>query len=326
MSFLKFKISSNKNLFWLTYPLFLVVFWCFIRSFLKNEYVCIVREIIFLFFVMIISSCNNIEDVILEDNTVPADNTINNTIIETYINKLYISTIGREPIYAEFTADFNILRDADVSQDSREIVIDGILNKDEYINNLFKLESEHLLLGLDTADINQNILVLNILITTSHGIDSIYFVDALYRMLKLQEVLPGLYDRTISNIEMHKRMVNNNSYDEINMGTENFVISMFQSFMQRYPSTSELNNGKLMVNNNNSSVFFIAGNGKEDFLNIFIESDEYYAGQTNILFNRYLFRDPTSEESVNYSLDYINSQDYKLLQKRILSTNEFIGL
>ena len=46
----------------------------------------------------------------------------------------------------------------------------------------------------------------------------------------------------------------------------------------------------------------------------------------NILFNRYLFRDPTSEESVNYSLDYINSQDYKLLQRRILSTNEFIGL
>ena len=48
--------------------------------------------------------------------------------------------------------------------------------------------------------------------------------------------------------------------------------------------------------------------------------------QTNILFNRYLFRDPTSEESVNYSLEYINSQDYKLLQRRILSTNEFIGL
>ena len=75
-----------------------------------------------------------------------------------------------------------------------------------------------------------------------------------------------------------------------------------------------------------ASVFFIPGNGKEDFINIFIESDEYYTGQTNILFNRYLFRDPTSEESVNYSLDYINSQDYKLLQRRILSTNEFIGL
>ena len=167
---------------------------------------------------------------------------------------------------------------------------------------------------------------LTVLLSTSHGLDSIYFAENLARMLKLQEVLPGLGNGTISNIEMHKRMVNNNFYDEINMGTENFVVSMFQSFMQRYPTLSELENGTLMVNGNNASLFFIAGNGKEDFINIFIGSDEYFTGQTNILFNRYLFRDPTSEESINFSLDYINSQDYKLLQRRILSSNEFVGI
>jgi hypothetical protein len=284
------------------------------------------KKLLFLFSVLIISSCSKIEDVIVGDNTMPPDNTIENTTIETYINKLYISTIGREPTESEFLSDFSILREADISQESRGVIIDGILNKDEYYNNLFKLECEHLLLGLDTADINQNILVINVLLTTAQGLELLYFEDALERMLKLQEVLPGLGDGTISNIEMHKRMVNNNMYDEINMGTENFVISMFQSFMQRYPTISELENGKLMVNDNNASLFFIPGNGKEDFINIFIESDEYFTGQTNILFNRYLFRDPTSEESVNYSLDYINSQDYKLLQRRILSTNEFIGL
>ena len=81
-----------------------------------------------------------------------------------------------------------------------------------------------------------------------------------------------------------------------------------------------------MVDGGNASIFLVSGNGKEDFINIFMESDEYFTGQTNILFNRYLFRDPTSEESINYSLDYINTQDYQLLQRRILSTNEFIGL
>ena len=284
------------------------------------------KKLLFLFSVLIISSCNKIEDVIVGDNILPPDNTIENTTIETYINKLYISTIGREPIETEFTTDFTTLREADVSQESREIVIDGILNKDEYTNNLFKLECEHLLLGLDTADINQYIHVLTVLLETAHGLDSIYFYENRERMVRLKEVLPGLGSGTISNMEMHKRMVNNNMYDEINMGTENFVISMFQSFFGRYPTASELENGALMVNDNNASVFFIPGNGKEDFINIFIESDEYYTGQTNILFNRYLFRDPTSEESINYSLDYINSQNYKLLQRRILSTNEFIGL
>ncbi|MBT5859175.1 MAG: hypothetical protein HOH88_04825 [Flavobacteriales bacterium] len=284
------------------------------------------RNLLFLFSILIISSCTKIDDVIVNDNILPPDYTIENTTIDHYINKLYISTIGREPTEIEFTSDFSVLRESNLGQESREIVIDGILNKEEYNNNLFKLESEHLLLGLDTADINQNIHVLTVLLTTAHGLDSIYFVENLEKMLKLQEVLPGLGDGTISNMEMHKRMVNNNMYDEINMGTENFVISMFQSFFGRYPTTTELENGKLMVNDNNASVFFIPGNGKEDFINIFIESDEYYTGQTKILFNRYLFRDPNSEESVNYSLDYINSQNYKLLQRRILSTNEFIGI
>tara|TARA_B100000767_G_scaffold272201_1_gene299388 strand:+ start:167 stop:970 length:804 start_codon:yes stop_codon:yes gene_type:complete len=267
-----------------------------------------------------------VEEVIVDGYTHPIDSTIENMIIENYVNKLYISTIGREPTTTEFDSDYGILRESNMNQESRENVINGILTKDEYNNNLFKLESEHLLLALDTADINQNIHVLNGLISTAEGLDLLYFEDALEKMLKLQEVLPGLSSGTISTFEMHKRMVNNNFYDEINMGTENFVVSMFQSFMQRYPTLSELENGKLMVNNNNASVFFMPGNGKDDFINIFIESDEYFTGQTNILFNRYLFRDPTSEESVNYSLDYIYSKDYKLLQRKILSTNEFIGL
>tara|TARA_B110000902_G_C13886904_1_gene428978 strand:- start:246 stop:611 length:366 start_codon:yes stop_codon:yes gene_type:complete len=121
-------------------------------------------------------------------------------------------------------------------------------------------------------------------------------------------------------------MVNNNFFDEINMGTENFVIAMFQHFLLRYPTQAEVENASDMVNDGNATVFFETGNGKDDFINIFFASDEYYTGQTNILFNRYLFRNPTSEESVNYSLDYINTGDYKLLQKRVLSNNEFIGL
>ena len=196
----------------------------------------------------------------------------------------------------------------------------------EYYNNLFKLESEHLLLGADTSDINQNIHVLNVLLSNSQGLDSIYFAENLARMMKLQEVLPGLVNGTILNIEMHKRMVDNGFYDEINMGTENFVVSMFQNFINRYPTLFELQSGKTMVDGGNASIFLVSGNGKEDFINIFLESDEYFTGQTNILFNRYLFRAPTSEESINFSLDYINTQDYQLLQSRILSTNEFIGL
>ena len=102
-----------------------------------------------------------------------------------------------------------------------------------------------------------------------------------------------------------------------------------ENFIQRSPSDEESESGRNMVIEGQGILFSQSGNSKEDFIDIFFESDAYFMGQTNILFNRYLFRNPSSEESVNYSLDYINSrtiEGYKELQTRILSTDEFIGL
>ena len=285
------------------------------------------KNALFLFLLLIISSCTKIEDIIVGDNTLPPDYTIENTTIENYINKLYISTIGREPTEAEFTTDFNLLRNANLFQKSREIVIDGILNKSEYSFNLFTLESANILNSVDTAMINERISSYQqFLLVTTNFLDSIYVANELERMLSFQNSLTAFYLGTTTITELYRAMANNIFFDEINMGTENFVVAMFQHFLSRYPTDSELESAKDMVDDKNATLFFETGNGKNDFLDIFFTSNEYFTGQTNILFNRYLFRNPSSEESVNYSLDYINTGDYKSLQKRILSSEEFIGL
>ncbi len=285
------------------------------------------KNALFLFLVLLISSCTKIEDIIVGDNTLPPDYTIENTTIENYINKLYISTIGREPTEAEFTTDFNLLRNANLSQKSREIVIDGILNKSEYSFNLFTLESANILNSVDTAMINERISSYQqFLLVTTNFLDSIYVANELERKLSFQNSLAAFYLGTTTITELYRAMANNIFFDEINMGTENFVVAMFQHFLSRYPTDSELESAKDMVDDKNATLFFETGNGKNDFLDIFFTSNEYFTGQTNILFNRYLFRNPSSEESVNYSLDYINTGDYKSLQKRILSSDEFIGL
>jgi hypothetical protein len=277
-------------------------------------------------FVILTISCTKVEEVIVDGNTHPIDPTIENMIIENYVNKLYISTIGREPTIIEFDSDYGILRASNMNQESREEVINGILTKDEYNNNLFKLESANILNGVDTAMINERYYLYKYFLMNATGFDSIYIAYEFERLSVLKQALPELNAEIIMSTELHKRMTNNIFFDEINMGTENFVVAMFQNFLLRYPTQAEVENAKLMVNDGNATVFFQTGNGKDDFINIFFASDEYFTGQTNMLFNRYLFRDPTSEESVNYSLDFINSQDYKLLQRRILSTNDFIGL
>jgi len=284
------------------------------------------RKALFLFAIVIIASCTKVEDVLVDGNIIPPDNTIENTTIENYINKLYISTIGREPTSSEFDANFETLREDNLDQESREEVIDGILAKEEYYNNLFKLESANILNGVDTAMINERYYLYKYFLMNATGFDSIYIGYEFERLSVLKQALLDLNAEIITNTELYKRMVNNNFYDDINMGTENFIVSCFQNFMGRYPTEAEVENSSVMVDGGNSTLFFQAGNGKDDFIDIFFSSDEYFTGQTSILFKRYLFRNPSSEESVNYSLDYINSNDYKELQKRILSTNEFIGL
>jgi hypothetical protein len=284
------------------------------------------RSLLFLFFILIISSCTKFEDVIVDGNTHPNDPTIENTVIENYVNKLYISTIGREPTKVEFDDNFETLREANLSQQSREIVIDKVLDKAEYFNNLFKIESANILNGVDTAMINERYYLYKYFLMNASGFDSIYIGYEFERLSVLKQALPELNAGTITNTELYKRMVNNNFFDDINMGTENFVVAMFQHFLLRYPTGAEVENASDMVNDGNATLFFETGNGKDDFISIFFSSDEYFTGQTSILFNRYLFRYPSSEESVNYSLDYINTDDYKILQRRILSANEFIGL
>ena len=279
-----------------------------------------------LFFILIFFSCTKVEDIIIRDNTLPPDHTIENITIETYINKLYISTIGREPTQMEFSTDFEFLRNTNLSQESREIIVDGILNKSEYPVKLFSLESANILNGVDTSMIAERIDIYESLLNTTSGPDSIFIVTELQRMLLFQQSILQFNLGQIKIKELYISMVKNNFFDEINMGTENFVVAMFQHFLLRYPSSSELEAAKDMVDNNNAVVFFESGMGKDDFIDIFFASEEYYAGQVHILFNRYLFRDPTSSESVDFTLQYISSDDYKQLQKSILTSNEFIGL
>ncbi|MEC7863512.1 MAG: hypothetical protein VX762_01190 [Bacteroidota bacterium] len=272
------------------------------------------KKLIFIFSIITIISCTKTEEVI---NIHPPDNTIENITIETYINKLYVSVIGREPTSIELDASFNPLREANLSYESRELVITAIQSNSEYYYNLFRLESLNILNGIDTVDINAEITALT--------------GSELERMLALQEALPKLVEETLEGgiPEMHKRMVNNSFYDKIHMSPMSFVISVFENFIQRSPSDEESESGRNMVIEGQGILFSQSGNSKEDFIDIFFESDAYFMGQTNILFNRYLFRNPSSEESANYSLDYINSrtiEGYKELQTRILSTDEFIGL
>jgi hypothetical protein len=135
-----------------------------------------------------------------------------------------------------------------------------------------------------------------------------------------------LANGTIGVREMHRRMVTNDIYDQINMGSYNYVLSLFNNFLFRDPTVAEHDASITMVDGFVAVVFFQTGNSKAEFIDIFLNSDDYYEGQVRDLYLRYLFREPTSEEQGYHSARYFDSDDFDQFQKDILSLDEFAGL
>lgn len=277
--------------------------------------------------VFLLSSCTKTEEVIIEGNTAPPDPTIENVIKENYIHKLYISLLGRKATDNEFDEALTTINQGNLSAESRLEVIESIQSKPEFFNNEFTLMRGNLLNNLDTNEVTLYLAVFENEIANSNDPDYTAALETeKARLEPLSTLLNELTNGAIDMPEAHRRCVNNFFYDEINMGTENFVVSMYQNFLARYPSTEELEKASTMVDNLPSIIFYEVGDSKDDFINIFMASDDYFEGQVNTLFERYLFRSANSEESASLGQAYKNSLNYQALQQSILSSDEYVGL
>lgn len=291
-----------------------------------------------LFLLFLAASCKKYEEETVPSNIAPPDNSVSSITIEHYINKVYISVLGRKPDSAENTQSFSLLSRNSLSPSSRSEFLNTLFLKEDYFSHLYEITRQDLLDNMDTALISERIYVLDFLLITETNpliIDILKYEKN--RFLKMQTILPDLMSGNIDIIEMQRRCVDNNIYDEINMGTENFVLSVFTHFLFRsptgYPSDSltagkqtELNSASAMVDGKNSLFFFQAGSSKEDFLNIFFNSNDYFEGQVRYLYLRYLFRNPSSAEMTGAAIKYKNSKNYIEMQKEILSSDEYTGI
>ncbi|MCB0395106.1 MAG: hypothetical protein KDD36_00545 [Flavobacteriales bacterium] len=281
---------------------------------------------------MLMAGCAKDELIVVPDNIVPPDPTVSDlprqVIMENYINKLYISVLGRKPSSAELATGLTILQQNDLSMADREQLVEIILSSNEYYARAYDLARIELLNGLDTAQITQDIFIYNLLLqdTATYGPYFPAIKAEIARLEALQDVPVDFPSGQINMIGVHRRCVDNAYYDDINMGTENFVVSMFQNFLLRYPTQTELAEASKIVDGFTGTLFYQIGENKADFLTIFFASSGYFEGQVRNLFQRYLFKDATSEQMSSLSAMYQSNSDYKALQKTILSMDEFVGL
>lgn len=272
-------------------------------------------------------ACNKTDEVLIEGNVAPPDETVENVTVENYVNKLYISLLGRKATDSEFTEGLNTLESDELSSASRETLISSIQALPDYHVNEYEIARASLVNGLDTNTVYQYIYILNeqLSLETDPDIIAQYNVE-IQKLQDLIDVTSDLDNNLIDMKEVHQRCVSNFFYDEINMGSENFVVSIYQNFFFRYPTTEELEEAVKVVDGLQGIVFFEVASGKDDFISKFTESNEYYEGQVRDLFLRYLFREPTAAEISDLATDYKEGASFKTIQQQILSSDEYVGI
>jgi hypothetical protein len=277
---------------------------------------------------LLLASCTKTEEVYVPDNIPPPDMTISEVKVENYINKVHISLLGREATDAQMTAGKDILHAHNLSADDRIAFLHSVMEDSMYLRNIIDYTSTLLIRAY--IDSNYNNYFINRYTLLLADTANAAFFDQLHSEIDRYRQLNALEREYMAGViklpEVQRRLVNNSYYDEINMGTTNFVISCFETFFFRSPTSAELLQGETMVDGFYSQLLFEEGRTKEDFLQIFFNSDSYYEGQVRDLFKRYLYREPTSEEIAYYTARYKGNTDYKDLQSIILSLNEYIGL
>jgi hypothetical protein len=275
---------------------------------------------------VLVSSCSK-DEIIVPDNIAPPDGTISTLVLENYVTKAYIALLGRKPTDAEETEAVALLRSTDLDGASRTAMLTSIMALPEYREKIVETTAFKLLNNYDTAAAANQIEIYDNLLSNPDFMDYWDEIQAeRLRMVQLQEAHDLFISGQISLIELRRRMINNDFYDQINMGTENYVRSTFNHFFGRNPTTAELEEGKNMVDGEEGVLFGQLAQYKDGYNAVILGADEYYAGQVNELFVRYLFRSPDTEESVHFAELYRTTADFDRLQRDILSLDEYIGL
>lgn len=280
------------------------------------------RKLYPLLLIIILLSCEKYEIETITGNQPPEEVVVTSEMKEAYVNRLYIILLGRKAVADEFDAALQLLGEtADSAQ--RFALVDTLGNRPEYKHQLYDVARADYLESLDTAIIRQDYEQAVSILNMTSGNAREYWLDLVDRIGALLRIPDELDNDLIDMIEVHRRVVNNPYYDNINMGTENFVVATFQHFLFRYPTQVELMECSEMVNGFPGSLFLQSGSSKEDFLDIFFASNDYYEGQVINLYNKYLFSTPNNEDLLKLMKTYKNSGDFLELQKQILASDAY---
>lgn len=249
--------------------------------------------------------------------------------IQLYVNKMYVDILGREATQNELTANTNLLIAQNLSSTARAQIADALLNDTSYYQRLIDITSADFLDGNGGQQIADKLLEFNYLLQYADSINdellSLYLETEIARLNVLQTTKQEYAAGTIGINEFYRRFIDNYFYDQINMGSENFVKATFDDLFRRFPTTSELSSGITMIDGFPAVLLLTDGVNKTDFMNIVVNADAFYEGLTRKAYLQLLLREPDTQETGAGIALVKPTGDYKALQKQLLISEAYAG-
>lgn len=273
---------------------------------------------------LLLVSCGR--DTIVPVDNLPVDSTITQIELENYINKTHIALLNRKPTETELAQSLQQLDIDRYNRSIRDAYVLGIQDLDRSKWAIWQFLSDRILDGIDTAQVRESADIFQYRVDNSGTQnEKDYWQWLLDRTNNNLVALEGWYNQDSTYNSLVGWMVRMPIYDEINMGTENFVVSIYQHFYHRYPTDHELTQASKMVDRQWGLLYGVNGNSKADFLKIFLNQGEFQQGVIINAFESYLNRIPTTIESDKYHDHLNNGWDYLRLQRYLLTSSEFIN-
>ena len=217
----------------------------------------------------IFPGCQEDEIVVVPDNQPPQGQYVSTVQIENYIQRCFIDLLGREALDEEMDFYFNLLKTNELSSESRDAMLLDLQQdtsyrqgdssyRHAYSQRIYSLGKGRMLESVENDYIYQEMGQLqNDLSGAINNGDSSLAAFFRERIQDAQAVLniPKDYRLGLLTMDsMHVRLMDNLVYDQINMGTFNFVISAFDNLLYRYPTDAEYEAGYTMVEDNVSTI------------------------------------------------------------------------
>lgn len=281
------------------------------------------------------------EIIIVPDNPSPPYREVTELKLNNFINRAFIDLIGREPLDSELERDATYLRSRQIEeraidtflfrlQTDTSFVAGDTSYRHAYSWQIYAKAKARMIEGESDEGLRFDIRQLE----QKYSKDSLLGNEigmffAQNEISKLRAVLSAPQDyrnQLIDQSELFKRMLLNEVYDEINMGSFNFINASFDDLFFRFPTEAEFEAGFEVVEYNKSRLIMGEScQNKEEYAEVLVSSREFHEASIHAAFISLLGRRASTEEVLKLMPFLSQENDYATMQRIIMRMPEYVS-